>query len=97
MNNIQIETTIAELYNDSKKDYIRIMKGAAKSIFGPIKPSDFKDAYLSISLEQGKDLITLIKKNNIKNIIEFGTSFGISTLFLAQASGILEEILLQPN
>ena len=30
----------------------------------------------------------LIKQNNIRNIVEFGTSFGISTLFLAQ--GVLE-------
>lgn len=84
MQNILIETTIAQLYNDSKNDYLKMMKGVAKSIFRPIQPSDFKDAYLSISKEQGRDLVDLIKTNNIKNIVEFGTSFGISTLFLAQ-------------
>ena len=61
------------------------MKGAAKSMFRPMQPTDFKEAYLSISREQGEDLIELIKDNNLKNIVEFGTSFGISTLFLAQA------------
>lgn len=86
MQNIQIETTIAQLYKDSKNDYLRMMKGAAKSIFRPIQPSDFKDAYLSISKEQGKDLVDLIKTNNSKNIVEFGTSFGVSTLFLAQGA-----------
>ena len=84
MQNIQIENTIAQLYNDSKNDYLRMMKGAAKSIFRPMRPSDFKDAYLSISQEQGDRLVELIKDNNIKNIVEFGTSFGISTLFLAK-------------
>lgn len=84
MQNIQIEATIADLYRDSKNDYLKMMKGAARSIFRPMQPSDFKDVYLSISKEQGEGLVNLIKKNNIKNVVEFGTSFGISTLFLAQ-------------
>ncbi len=86
MQNSQIETTIADLYKDSKNDYLKMMKGAAKSIFSPIQPSDFKDAYLAISKEQGIDLVDLIKSNNLKNMVEFGTSFGISTLFLAQGA-----------
>ena len=81
----QIATTITELFNDSKYDVLNIMKGAAKSVFRPIQPLDFKDAYLSISKEQGEGLIKLITDNKLKNIVEFGTSFGISTLFLAQA------------
>ena len=82
----QIEDTLAELYNDSKFDILKMAKGAARSIFRPIQPSDFKDAYLSISKEQGVDLIKLIEEKNIKNIVEFGASFGISTLFLAQGA-----------
>lgn len=81
----QIATTITELFNDSKYDVLNIMKGAAKSAFRPMQPLDFKDAYLSISKEQGEGLIKLITDNKLKNIVEFGTSFGISTLFLAQA------------
>ena len=91
MNTIQqetIETTLSNLYNDSKFDILKMMKGAAKSVFRPMQPSDFKDAYLSISKEQGNHLKQLIKEKNIKNVVEFGTSFGISTLFLAQ--GVLE-------
>lgn len=83
-----ITRTLTELYNDSKYDHLKIIKGFAKSIIRPIQPADFKDAYLSISKEQGEDLIELITKNNIKNVVEYGTSFGISTLFLAQ--GIIE-------
>ena len=33
-------------------------------------------------------MFNMIKENNIKHIVEFGTSFGISTLFLAQ--GVIE-------
>ena len=86
MQNVQIENTIAELYKDSKNDYLKLMKGVAKSMFRSIQPYDFKEAYLSISKEQGEDLVLLIKANQIKNIVEFGTSFGISTLFLSQGA-----------
>ena len=87
MNKIEeknIKNTLNELFKDSKYDYFRMMKGVAKSRFRPIQPADFKDVYLSISKEQGEGLVQLIKKKNIKNIVEFGTSFGISTLYLAQ-------------
>ena len=82
----QIEIIIDRLYKDSKNDYLRMMRGAAKSIFRPMQPSDFKDTYLAISKEQGIDLIKLIKATKSINIVEFGTSFGISTLFLAQGA-----------
>lgn len=84
----QIELTLNQLFSKAKNDQYKIMKGFAKSIFRPIQPIDFKDAYLSISKEQGRALSLLIKENKLKNIVEFGTSFGISTLFLAE--GVLE-------
>ncbi len=84
----KINTTLCELFEDSKYDMLNTMKGAAKSFLRPMQPLDFKDAYLSISKEQGHDLIKLITVNKLKNIVEFGTSFGISTLFLAQ--GVIE-------
>lgn len=80
----QMETTIAQLYNDAKHDQIKIVKSLARSTFRPMQPIDFKDVFLSISKEQGEGLRRLIQDKEIKNIVEFGTSFGISTLFLAQ-------------
>lgn len=85
---VKIDATLAELFNDAKNDKIKMIKGAAKSMFRPMQPMDFEDAYLSISKKQGEDLIKMITNNNVKNIVEFGTSFGISTLFLAK--GVLE-------
>ncbi len=84
----QIEATINQLYDHAKHDQYKMVKGLSKRIFRPMQPSDFKDAYLSISREQGEYLVNLIKENRLENIIEFGTSFGISTLFLAQ--GVIE-------
>lgn len=82
----KIATVINALYEDAKYDQLKMVKGAAKSIFKSFKPENFKDAYLAISKEQGEDLVQIIKENNLKNIVQFGTSFGISTLFLAQAT-----------
>lgn len=81
-----ITDTLLDLFDDAKNDKTRIIKGLVKSIIRPMQPEDFKHAYLSITEEQGLFLVDLIKKNKFKNIVEFGTSFGISTLFLAQGA-----------
>ncbi|TYA92193.1 O-methyltransferase [Seonamhaeicola marinus] len=83
-----IEIVIDQLYKDSRLDGLKMLKVAPKFIFSPMLPEDFKDVYLSISRKQGEDLRKLILKKNIKDVVEFGTSFGISTLFLAQ--GVIE-------
>lgn len=88
MTTIQANKTkrkLDQLHIDAKKDYMRIGKGIVKSIFRPIQPSDFENAYLPISKEQGETIHQLILGNNCKSIVEFGTSFGISTIYLADA------------
>lgn len=82
----QIAGVVDELYDDAKYDRLAMIKGAVKRILRPMHPLDFKDTYLSISREQGNYLKQLICDNNLLNIVEFGTSFGISTLFLAQGA-----------
>ncbi len=78
--------TLNALHLDARKDYMRIGKGVVKSIFRPMKPEDFDQAYLPISREQGETIKQLIIENHCKNIVEFGTSFGISTIYLADAA-----------
>lgn len=84
--NVQLETTLEGLHRDAESDYFQMLIDLSKSIFRPMQPSDFKNAYLSISKTQGEDIYQLIKKYRLKNIVEFGTSFGISTLYLAQGA-----------
>jgi len=79
------QTVLNELHKDASKDLFRISKGAVKSIFRPMQPADFKDVYLPISKEQGEMMRQLIIDNECKNVVEFGTSFGISTIYLADA------------
>jgi len=78
-----IENKLNFLHKDAKKDYLRMGKVMAKSIIRPLQPADFGKVYLPISKEQGEALREIIIKNNCKNVVEFGTSFGISTIYLA--------------
>lgn len=80
-----VENKLRVLHKDAKKDYMRVGTGIVKSIFRPIQPSDFKNAYLPISEQQGQALRQLIIDNKCKNVVEFGTSFGISTIYFADA------------
>lgn len=81
-----VEQTLDILHNDAKKDFMRIGRGLVKSAFRPIQPIYFKYAYLPISKEQGETIRQLIADNNCKTIVEFGMSFGISTIYLADAA-----------
>jgi predicted O-methyltransferase YrrM len=44
-----------------------------------------KDLWLPVSRETGVLLYQLVRSTNARNIVEFGTSFGLSTLYLAAA------------
>ena len=72
------------MYHHAKKDGLKVAKALAKNIITKVKPSDVGTAYLPISKEQGAYIYELILSNNFKNLVEFGTSFGISTLYLAE-------------
>jgi len=87
---IKSENTIAKeklkaLHSDAKKDFFRMSKGLVKAAFRPIQPKDLANVYLPISQIQGEDLGQLIVEHDCKQVIEFGTSFGISTIYLADA------------
>jgi predicted O-methyltransferase YrrM len=45
----------------------------------------FADAYIPISAEAGKLLYALVRAARPQTVVEFGTSFGISTIYLAAA------------
>ncbi len=45
----------------------------------------FQDAYIPISAEAGKLLYALVRASLPETVVEFGTSFGISTIYLAAA------------
>ncbi|MEM6878255.1 MAG: class I SAM-dependent methyltransferase [Bacteroidota bacterium] len=76
-----VEKKLRTLHADARFDSIRI---------NPFKASSgdavaFERAYLPISKDQGHFIRNLIIEKDCKEIVEFGTSFGISTIYLADA------------
>src|SRR5580693_6412812 len=45
----------------------------------------YQDAYIPISVDAGRLLYALVRAIRPQTVVEFGTSFGISTIFLAAA------------
>ncbi|MBX2874927.1 MAG: class I SAM-dependent methyltransferase [Saprospiraceae bacterium] len=78
--------TLNRLHKASSGEMGKILKGLSKGLFRKLQPKDMKDAYIAISKSQGEFLYDLLVEHQAKNIVEFGTSFGISTLYLAAAA-----------
>ncbi len=81
----KIWNKIEELYQDSSRKRGQWPSFSLKSIKSGLQPEDFKNHYLAISKEQGEYIYNFILEKKLKKVVEFGTSFGISTLFLAAA------------
>lgn len=60
-----------------------VMRG--KKFFEAMSPELMADVYIPVSREQGKFLYLVARTIGAKRIVEFGTSFGISTIYLAAA------------
>ena len=84
--NPSIQSVISSLYQKARFDGIKMTQGAAKALFRPLQPTDVSSVYLPISQDQGEFIYDLIVENKCQQIVEFGTSFGISTLFLGAAA-----------
>jgi predicted O-methyltransferase YrrM len=74
--------TLAAVADLSDSDRARMMrnKTAYRDLYGRLK-----DAPLAVSRETGRLLYMLARSSRAQAIVEFGTSFGISTLHLAAA------------
>jgi len=59
---------------------------AGKNMFSVVSPSEASNLYLPVAVEDGFLLYNLVISTNAKLIVEFGTSFGISTIYLAAAA-----------
>jgi predicted O-methyltransferase YrrM len=65
----------------------RLAAGLARGrkLFDVLTPEAMKDFYLPVSREQGEFLYLTARALGATRIVEFGTSFGISTIYLAAA------------
>ncbi len=86
--NSQIQHTLNSLHRKASGQGFTILKGLSKGVFRKLQPEDMKDAYIAITREQGEFVYDLLLKHQAKHIVEFGTSFGISTLYLGAAAQV---------
>ena len=66
----------------------RILGGLAKGqkLFDAMTPESMKECFIPVSPEQGEFLYLTARAIEARTIVEFGTSFGISTIYLAAAA-----------
>ena len=84
--NEKVLKTLDRMHQEASSQGLVLMKGISKGIFRKLRPEDMEEAYIAISRSQGELLVDLLVEQGAKHIVEFGTSFGISTLYLAAAA-----------
>ncbi len=65
--------------------YFVFSKLTGRSFMRLVSPSMLKHMYLPVSRQQGHLLYALTRATHATRVVEFGASFGISTLYLAAA------------
>lgn len=87
-------STLERLHAQARQDRFKFLRIAPRVIAGrltgksfsqQITPELMKDVFIPISREQGEFLYLTARAIGARNIVEFGTSFGISTIYLAAA------------
>lgn len=87
-------SVLERLHRDAKGDRLRfvglvpsLLYGFAtgKKLWDVMTPRAMKDFYIPVSPEQGQFLYLTARALGARTIVEFGTSFGISTIYLAAA------------
>ncbi|HVW67957.1 MAG TPA: class I SAM-dependent methyltransferase [Steroidobacteraceae bacterium] len=83
-----LSTLLEQLFIDADRTQATFRRGAGSAA----RPggedykkfyTSAKDVYLAVSRETATLLYMLVRHSNARNVVEFGTSFGISTLHLA--------------
>ena len=89
-----VRDTLDRLHADAKGDLRHFLKLAPKIVAGfargkglwdVMTPAAMKDTYIPVNPEQGKLLYLTARALGARTIVEYGTSFGISTIYLAAA------------
>jgi predicted O-methyltransferase YrrM len=89
----QVKSVLDRLQRSAWADIPRILAclpGAARALrsggIPAIGPALFRTSCLAVSPEQGRFMYITARVIDAKRIVEFGTSFGISTIYLAAAA-----------
>lgn len=102
LENDLIKETLQQLHKASDENFTMRMRERDEALAKGIDhhPSK-KNAYMSVTAEEGKFLYFLADVIRAQNIVEFGCSFGISAIYLAAAAknhgGHVTTTELEPN
>ena len=83
---LRVRTTLEKLHAASDRDMPRIALGFVRSLGRGLEPHHMRDAYIAIERGQGRWLHDLVLERRAQNIVEFGASFGISSIWLGAAA-----------
>ena len=97
LNDPQIAGVLSHLHEDAKKDryvFVRAMPAIllgrlrGRSVFESAEPYLSK-AYLPVSESLGRMMYQVARTARARNIVEFGSSYGISSIYLATAARLV--------
>jgi predicted O-methyltransferase YrrM len=86
--------TLDRLHEQARGDWKHFLSIAPRALAGRIRgrslmrsvtPAQFKNIYVPVSRDAGRFLYVLARTMGARTIVEFGSSFGISTIYLAAA------------
>lgn len=90
----EVRAVLDRLHAEARRDRWRFVTKAPRMAASLLRGQSFndmvssglmKDMYIPVSREQGELLYLVARSIGARRIVEFGTSFGISTLYLAAA------------
>ena len=82
----KILTTLSRLHKEASSDRLKVLPFLPKLLLGKFKPQDASKAHITIYRKQSEFIYDLLINSKAKNIVEFGTSFGFSTIYLVAAA-----------
>ncbi|MBK9180983.1 MAG: class I SAM-dependent methyltransferase [Acidimicrobiales bacterium] len=95
MRDPRVVAVLDRLHREARGDWIRILRQAPNVLRGVLErrsfatllsPAQMRDVYIPVSPQQGRLLYTLARATGASRLVEFGASFGLSTVYLASAA-----------
>ena len=100
----QIAAVLDRLHDAAKRDKWKLARRAPRFLWFFLNPQKldqrlmhvlFHDVYIPVSREQGALLYLIARAIQASRVVEFGSSFGISTMYLATA--VLDNLRSNPS